>query len=64
MNQHIPQAIIMFFINITSFVQINQLEKDHSMIKTHLKHQNMLLFFSNVITNSDSNKKVTYIQKL
>ena len=54
----------MFFINITSFVQMNQLEKDHSMIKTHLKHQKMLLFFSNVITNSDSNKKVTYIQKL
>ena len=28
-----PQAIIMIYINITNFVLISQLEKDHSMIE-------------------------------
>ena len=35
------------YINITSFVLINQLENDHSMIETrHLKYG--LIFFQNI----------------
>ena len=39
----------MIYINITNFVLISKLEKDHSMIETH--HLKMLLFFSKQFVN-------------
>ena len=30
------QAVIMIYINITNFVLINELEKDHSVIESRL----------------------------
>ena len=38
------EAIIMIYINITSFVLINQPEKDHSMIEMH-RLKNAVIFF-------------------
>ena len=41
-----PQAIIMIYINITKFLLINYLEKNHSMIETpRLKNVIFFRFF-------------------
>ena len=37
------EAILMIIINITSFVLISQLEKDHSMTETH-RLKNVVIF--------------------
>ena len=37
------QVIIITYINITNFVLINELEKDHSMIETH-RLKNVVIF--------------------
>ena len=40
------KALIMIYVNITSFVLISQLEKDHSMIEMyHLKN---VIFFQTI----------------
>ena len=42
------QAIIMIYINITNFVLISYLEKDHSMTETrHLKN---VIFFQTILS--------------
>ena len=43
------QAIIMTYINITKFVLINQLEKDHSMIETH-SLKNVVIFIQTILS--------------
>ena len=42
------QAIIMIYINITSFVLISYLEKDPSVIETH-RLKNVVIFFQTVL---------------
>ena len=37
---------MMIYINITNFVLISELEKDHSMLETHCV-QNVAIFFQN-----------------
>ena len=37
------QVIIITYIDITNFVLINELEKDHSMIETH-RLKNVVIF--------------------
>ena len=43
-----PYAIIMIYINITSFVLISQLEKDHSMIE--MRHLKNAIFFQTILS--------------
>ena len=42
------QAIIMIYINITNFVIMSKLEKDHSMIETH-RLKNVVIFFQTIL---------------
>ena len=42
------QAVVMIYINITKFVQINKLEKCHSMIETCLKCCNIIETMLNI----------------
>ena len=42
-------AIIIIYINITSFAIISQLEKDHSMIKTR-RLKNVVIFFQAILS--------------
>ena len=42
-------AIIMTYINITKFVLINQLEKDHSMIETR-RLKNIVIFIQTIVS--------------
>ena len=44
-----PQAIIMIFINIASFVLISYLEKDHSMIET-CRLKNFVIFLQIILS--------------
>ena len=43
------QAIIMIYINITNFVLISYLEKDHSMIETS-RLKNVVIFFQTILS--------------
>ena len=42
-------AIIMTYINITKFVLINKLEKDHIMIET-LRLKNVVIFIQTILS--------------
>ena len=39
----------MVYINITNFVLISELERDHSMIETH-RLKNVVIFFQTIIS--------------
>ena len=43
------KAIIMIYINITSFALISKLEKDHSMIETR-RLKNIAIFFQTILS--------------
>ena len=45
------QAIIMIYINITSFPLMSQLEKDHSMIETR-RLKNVVIFLQTIFFSS------------
>ena len=42
------QVIIITYINITNFVLISELEKDHSMIETH-RLKNVVIFLQTIL---------------
>ena len=44
-----PLGIIMTYINITKFVLINELEKDHSMTET-CRLKNLLIFIQTFVS--------------
>ena len=47
----------MIYINITNFVLISELEKDHSMIETR-RLKNVVIFFQTIITFVLSRKTI------
>ena len=58
-NKHMSQAIIMTHINITKFLLINYLEKDHSMIETR-RLKNVVIFIQ-TISNFVLSRKIIYL---
>ena len=57
------QAIITIYINITNFVLISQLEKDHRMIETHLL-KNVVIFFQTFLNFVLSRKIINVYNNL
>ena len=53
----------MIYINITNFVLISSLEKDHSMIETS-RLKNVVIFFQTILSFVLSRKIIHYILEL
>ena len=56
-------AINTIYVNITSFVLISQLEKDHSMIETR-RLKNVVIFFQTILSFVLSRKNLLLLSRI